>query len=84
MTMLTQVCTREQPDSTDILRELLRRDPVTDYADSDGRTALIWAASAGCTEAVQVLLEAGAKPDLPDNEGLTGSNARCTTAVVLL
>ncbi|KAK3670450.1 hypothetical protein LTR78_009691 [Recurvomyces mirabilis] len=50
---------------------ILRAGVSPDLADSQGWTALHWAALAGNTEVMRALIEAGAKSDLPDNRGWT-------------
>ena len=46
-------------------------DADKDFADSDGRTALMWASRAGHVEVVSLLLDAGPDKDSADNDGRT-------------
>ncbi|XP_028032620.1 protein phosphatase 1 regulatory subunit 12A [Bombyx mandarina] len=56
----------------EILRALIREGGAkVDVRDADGRTPLLWAASAGSAAAVLALHQAGAKVDDSDRDGLT-------------
>ncbi|XP_050406194.1 serine/threonine-protein phosphatase 6 regulatory ankyrin repeat subunit B [Patella vulgata] len=58
-------------DGTDVLRMLLQHDSAVNAKDDDGRTPVLWAASAGNTEACIILIEAGADVNIVDKHGLT-------------
>ncbi len=55
------------------LKELLTKTPDIDLGlqDNNGWTALTFAAVSGHTSTIGILLEAGAKVDMPDHEGAT-------------
>ncbi|KAJ0173730.1 hypothetical protein K1T71_010879 [Dendrolimus kikuchii] len=56
----------------EVLRALIREGGArVDVRDADGRTPLLWAASAGSAAAVLALHQAGAKVDEDDRDGLT-------------
>lgn len=51
---------------TDVVKELLKRNPNVNMTDKDGNTALAIAAKEGHTEIVQDLLDAGTYVNIPD------------------
>uniref|UniRef100_A0A4W6BRT7 Kinase D-interacting substrate 220b n=1 Tax=Lates calcarifer TaxID=8187 RepID=A0A4W6BRT7_LATCA len=51
---------------TDVVKELLKRNPNVNMTDKDGNTALMIAAKEGYTEIVQDLLDAGTYVNIPD------------------
>ena len=53
------------------LRKLLLNGINMDVKDKDGRSPLLWAASAGSTDAILALIHAGANPSPEDKDGLT-------------
>ncbi|CAK1552267.1 unnamed protein product [Leptosia nina] len=56
----------------EVLRALVKEgDARVDVRDADGRTPLLWAASAGSAAAVLALHQAGARVDDADRDGLT-------------
>ncbi|XP_038206997.1 ankycorbin [Zerene cesonia] len=56
----------------EVLRALVKEGDVrVDVRDADGRTPLLWAASAGSASAVLALHQAGARVDDADRDGLT-------------
>ncbi|XP_030034073.2 LOW QUALITY PROTEIN: ankycorbin [Manduca sexta] len=58
--------------SLEVLRALVKEGGArVDVRDADGRTPLLWAASAGSAAAVLALHQAGAKVDDSDRDGLT-------------
>ncbi|XP_048259222.1 inversin-B-like [Haliotis rufescens] len=63
--------TQGKEDSTQVLRLLLQHQVPYDITDKDGRQPLLWAASAGNPPACKILVEAGADPNVVDNDGLT-------------
>ncbi|KAG7271466.1 hypothetical protein CRUP_018500, partial [Coryphaenoides rupestris] len=56
---------------TDVVKELLKRNPNVNMTDKDGNTALAIAAKEGHTEIVQDLLDAGTYVNIPDRSGET-------------
>ena len=64
---------RRAADMGDVptLRALLERQPAIDARDAGGRTALMLATLRGRAEAVDVLLSAGADPNVADARGTT-------------
>lgn len=69
MTPLIHACLSGR---TQCVRELLLEPSVdVDFADPDGHTALHAASAFGHKECVELLIQAGAKLDAPDNEGAT-------------
>ncbi|MGH0149470.1 UNVERIFIED_CONTAM: hypothetical protein FKN15_046246 [Acipenser sinensis] len=56
---------------TDMVKELLKRNPNVNMTDKDGNTALMIAAKEGHTEIVQDLLDAGTYVNIPDRSGDT-------------
>ena len=55
----------------DAVRALLERQVDVDIAETDGTTALHWAAYRGDFETAQLLLEAGARPEAANRYGVT-------------
>ena len=55
----------------DAVRDLLERGVDVDTAETDGTTALHWAAYKGDTETAQLLLQAGAEPEAANRYGVT-------------
>lgn len=51
---------------TEVVKELLKRNPNVNMTDKDGNTALMIAAKEGYTEIVQDLLDAGTYVNIPD------------------
>lgn len=51
---------------TEVVKELLKRNPNVNMTDKDGNTALAIAAKDGHTEIVQDLLDAGTYVNIPD------------------
>lgn len=51
---------------TEVVKELLKRNPNVNMTDKDGNTALAIAAKEGHTEIVQDLLDAGTYVNIPD------------------
>lgn len=51
---------------TDVVKELLKRNPNVNVTDKDGNTALAIAAKEGHVEIVQDLLDAGSYVNIPD------------------
>lgn len=51
---------------TDVVKELLKRNPNVNMTDKDGNTALAIAAKEGHVEIVQDLLDAGSYVNIPD------------------
>lgn len=51
---------------TEVVKELLKRNPNVNMTDKDGNTALAIAAKEGHTEIVQDLLDAGTYVNVPD------------------
>ena len=51
---------------TDVVKELLKRNPNVNMTDKDGNTALAIAAKEGHTGIVQDLLDAGTYVNIPD------------------
>jgi ankyrin repeat protein len=64
-----------QNESIACLEALLGFDGVTDSADADGRTAVMWAAGSGGAEAVQMMTERGMDVLAVDNSGGTALHA---------
>uniref|UniRef100_A0A672R0H7 Kinase D-interacting substrate of 220 kDa-like n=2 Tax=Sinocyclocheilus grahami TaxID=75366 RepID=A0A672R0H7_SINGR len=56
---------------TEVVKELLKRNPNVNMTDKDGNTALMIAAKEGYTEIVQDLLDAGTYVNIPDRSGDT-------------
>uniref|UniRef100_A0AAY4AL72 KAP NTPase domain-containing protein n=1 Tax=Denticeps clupeoides TaxID=299321 RepID=A0AAY4AL72_9TELE len=56
---------------TEVVKELLKRNPNVNMTDKDGNTALMIAAIEGHTEIVQDLLDSGAYVNIPDRSGDT-------------
>ncbi|XP_061751861.1 kinase D-interacting substrate of 220 kDa B isoform X1 [Nerophis ophidion] len=56
---------------TEVVKELLKRNPNVNMTDKDGNTALAIAAKEGHTEIVQDLLDAGTYVNIPDRSGET-------------
>ncbi|CAG7689958.1 unnamed protein product [Allacma fusca] len=54
-----------------ILRQLVQHGVNVRVKDQDGREPLLWAASAGSSEAILALVNAGASTDAEDKDGLT-------------
>lgn len=54
---------------TEVVKELLKRNPNVNMTDKDGNTALMIAAKEGYTEIVQDLLDAGTYVNIPDRVG---------------
>merc|ERR1711970_1626803 len=67
----TQVNIARQEESCAVLAILLEHKAEVDVTDKDGRPPLMWAASCGASEAVKLLLQAGADVRLKDRESLT-------------
>lgn len=61
---------------TDVVKELLKRNPNVNMTDKDGNTALAIAAKEGHVEIVQDLLDAGSYVNIPDRV----RPARCCSA----
>uniref|UniRef100_A0A3Q2G6F2 Kinase D-interacting substrate 220b n=1 Tax=Cyprinodon variegatus TaxID=28743 RepID=A0A3Q2G6F2_CYPVA len=53
---------------TEVVKELLKRNPNVNMTDKDGNTALMIAAKEGYTEIVQDLLDAGTYVNIPDRQ----------------
>ena len=51
---------------SEVVKELLKRNPNVNMTDKDGNTALMIAAKEGHTEIVQDLLDAGTYVNIPD------------------
>ena len=66
---------------TEVVKELLKRNPNVNMTDKDGNTALAIAAKEGHTEIVQDLLDAGTYVNVPDRVRPTryGTNSCCLT-----
>lgn len=56
---------------TEVVKELLKRNPNVNMTDKDGNTALMIAAKEGYTEIVQDLLDAGTYVNIPDRVSRT-------------
>uniref|UniRef100_A0A672R1D3 Kinase D-interacting substrate of 220 kDa-like n=1 Tax=Sinocyclocheilus grahami TaxID=75366 RepID=A0A672R1D3_SINGR len=56
---------------TEVVKELLKRNPNVNMTDKDGNTALMIAAKEGYTEIVQDLLDAGTYVNIPDRNSMT-------------
>ena len=56
----------------DLLQTLIKRGAKVNAMDVGHKTPLLWAASAGSSEACRLLQEAGADMTLSDLDGLTG------------
>ncbi|MEQ2193388.1 hypothetical protein XENOCAPTIV_021014, partial [Xenoophorus captivus] len=56
---------------TEVVKEVLKRNPNVNMTDKDGNTALAIAAKEGHTEIVQDLLDAGTYVNIPDRKGDT-------------
>lgn len=59
---------------------LLKKGVPVDAQQSDGSTALLWAAHSNNISAVDLLLRAGAKPDIANALGVTPLSAACVNA----
>lgn len=66
---------------TEVVKDLLKRNPNVNMTDKDGNTALAIAAKEGHTEIVQDLLDAGTYVNIPDRVRLTSTllSTRCLT-----
>ncbi|VVC94844.1 unnamed protein product [Leptidea sinapis] len=65
-------CADSRGAALEVLRALVNEGHTSvDVRDADGRTPLLWAASAGSAAAVLALNQAGAKVDDADRDGLT-------------
>lgn len=58
---------------TEVVKELLKRNPNVNMTDKDGNTALMIAAKEGYTEIVQDLLDAGTYVNIPDRVSPTSA-----------
>jgi ankyrin repeat protein len=71
------MCNREPaaPTSVDVAKALLAKGAAIDGTDSEGRTALMFAANRGKPKLVKFLLEKGAKINLQDDRTRSGHTA---------
>ncbi|XP_013394577.1 ankycorbin [Lingula anatina] len=66
-----QMCGSDEAVGIKIMSKLLSKGVPVDCIDQDERQPLLWAASGGSCKACKVLIEAGAKVESSDKDGLT-------------
>ncbi len=67
-------CTQAQKNHVECVSALLCFPAVTDLRDSEGRTAVMWAAQRGNYNALQAMLEKGLSASTADTSGATGND----------
>ena len=67
-------CTQAQKNHVECVSALLCFPAVTDLRDSEGRTAVMWAAQRGNYNALQAMLEKGLSASTADASGATGND----------
>ena len=70
-TILHKIVLNQAPTPRDLAQELSNSTQMIDFADSEGRTPLSWAAEAGNAQAVETLLKFGASTSKKSIIGLT-------------